>query len=299
MDEPILFDVFSLEMPSGVISPESGHYTIPESTSLPHFTSPGENATPDSDKSPSKFELHPLRNSQFAYPIIQKRNNVYGYDIELSNPDYLNANNPYLQNPDILGSFSNQPVTQQQLYYSIPSYNFFPLSPNQNLDQQFLPPLPNNNAQDIKYNLYPTVFQHQSQLQQSYEIGGRKYKAKIKGVTSNADEALEIFKCTHEGCPKVFNHIFNLKSHLKAHSPERSFVCDQCSSSFRRSHDLKRHCRSIHSSIKPFECRSCSKSFSRMVSRNFKFESHLTLKEYLFFFKLSKEIDIFANIFQI
>ncbi|KAF2183419.1 hypothetical protein K469DRAFT_469865, partial [Zopfia rhizophila CBS 207.26] len=43
---------------------------------------------------------------------------------------------------------------------------------------------------------------------------------------------------------------------------DRPFKCDQCSHSFNRNHDLKRHKR-IHIAIKPFPCTHCDKSFSR------------------------------------
>ncbi|CAI4211140.1 unnamed protein product [Parascedosporium putredinis] len=43
---------------------------------------------------------------------------------------------------------------------------------------------------------------------------------------------------------------------------ERPFRCDQCTQSFNRNHDLKRHKR-IHLAVKPFPCTSCDKSFSR------------------------------------
>ncbi|PHH72119.1 hypothetical protein CDD82_6169 [Ophiocordyceps australis] len=43
---------------------------------------------------------------------------------------------------------------------------------------------------------------------------------------------------------------------------ERPFKCDQCTQSFSRNHDLKRHKR-IHLAVKPFPCTFCAKSFSR------------------------------------
>jgi hypothetical protein len=43
---------------------------------------------------------------------------------------------------------------------------------------------------------------------------------------------------------------------------DRPFKCDECSQSFNRNHDLKRHKR-IHLAVKPFPCTHCDKSFSR------------------------------------
>ena len=43
---------------------------------------------------------------------------------------------------------------------------------------------------------------------------------------------------------------------------DRPFKSDQCTQSFSRNHDLKRHKR-IHLAVKPFPCNYCSKQFSR------------------------------------
>lgn len=42
----------------------------------------------------------------------------------------------------------------------------------------------------------------------------------------------------------------------------KSFACDQCTRSFDRHHDLKRHKR-LHPGVKPHECSFCNKTFSR------------------------------------
>ena len=43
---------------------------------------------------------------------------------------------------------------------------------------------------------------------------------------------------------------------------DRPFKCNQCTQSFNRNHDLKRHTK-IHLAVKPFPCGHCEKSFSR------------------------------------
>jgi Zinc finger, C2H2 type len=75
----------------------------------------------------------------------------------------------------------------------------------------------------------------------------------------------EGYMCIFPGCDKVFEKQNNLKSHLKTHADARNFQCNECTATFRRSHDLKRHQRSIHSEVKPFTCIQCGKGFSRQV----------------------------------
>ncbi|ODH47153.1 hypothetical protein GX48_06748 [Paracoccidioides brasiliensis] len=56
------------------------------------------------------------------------------------------------------------------------------------------------------------------------------------------------------------HHMHGLMQHPQP--DDRPYRCDQCSQSFRRNHDLKRHKR-IHLAVKPFPCDHCAKSFSR------------------------------------
>jgi uncharacterized Zn-finger protein len=50
--------------------------------------------------------------------------------------------------------------------------------------------------------------------------------------------------------------------HAQPNPYDGPFKCDQCSRSFNRNHDLKRHKR-IHLAVKPFPCNHCGKNFSR------------------------------------
>ncbi|PKS09495.1 hypothetical protein jhhlp_004112 [Lomentospora prolificans] len=64
----------------------------------------------------------------------------------------------------------------------------------------------------------------------------------------------------HSGYGQMTHRMYSQTGH-QTHQ-ERPFRCDQCTQSFNRNHDLKRHKR-IHLAVKPFPCTSCDKSFSR------------------------------------
>lgn len=64
----------------------------------------------------------------------------------------------------------------------------------------------------------------------------------------------------HQGYQMTHHRMYGQGNH-QTHQ-ERPFRCDQCTQSFNRNHDLKRHKR-IHLAVKPFPCTSCDKSFSR------------------------------------
>ncbi|KAI9280101.1 hypothetical protein BY458DRAFT_501384 [Sporodiniella umbellata] len=84
-----------------------------------------------------------------------------------------------------------------------------------------------------------------------------------KSNKGNVD-SLETFPCTFHGCRKVFTRPYNLKSHMKTHSPERPHACvyAPCDWKFVRLHDLKRH-ELQHTNVKPYLCTYCQRRFAR------------------------------------
>jgi uncharacterized Zn-finger protein len=83
----------------------------------------------------------------------------------------------------------------------------------------------------------------------------------------------QLIKCPHEDCPKTFSRLYNLKAHLRSHSPARPYQCPMCPRSFSRKHDLQRHIR-VHTGVKPYQCPCCRKAFARTdaLRRHFKME---------------------------
>lgn len=62
-------------------------------------------------------------------------------------------------------------------------------------------------------------------------------------------------------CGKTFVYINDLRKHLRIHTNERPFGCDQCSRSFRQAGCLKNHIASQHGTNESFTCFYCNKAF--------------------------------------
>jgi hypothetical protein len=63
-------------------------------------------------------------------------------------------------------------------------------------------------------------------------------------------------------CRKEFKRLYNLKSHLLTHTPDRPYACDVCAKRFTRKNDCNRHKR-IHLGVKDWVCGGCQVSFTR------------------------------------
>ncbi|KAI8898658.1 hypothetical protein BC833DRAFT_588739 [Globomyces pollinis-pini] len=85
----------------------------------------------------------------------------------------------------------------------------------------------------------------------------------INEQISKPETRTKTFHCDFPDCGKQFKKHHALNTHKKVHSgDQKPFVCNVCSWSFSRSHDLKRH-EYIHSKYKPFICEECNRGFSR------------------------------------
>lgn len=71
------------------------------------------------------------------------------------------------------------------------------------------------------------------------------------------------YVCNYNGCGKLFQRRYNIRSHIQTHLCDRPYKCpfDNCKKSFVRQHDLHRH-EKIHESNK-YIC-LCDKGFTRI-----------------------------------
>ncbi|KAL4229398.1 Zinc finger E-box-binding homeobox 2 [Mactra antiquata] len=62
-------------------------------------------------------------------------------------------------------------------------------------------------------------------------------------------------------CGAIFRRPSRLIDHLRVHSGECPWVCDQCGKAFRTNPQLNKHLKCVHSSVRNYQCTQCEKSF--------------------------------------
>ncbi|XP_062711187.1 zinc finger protein OZF isoform X2 [Aedes albopictus] len=75
-------------------------------------------------------------------------------------------------------------------------------------------------------------------------------------------------------CSRTFKLPSSLASHIKTHSEERKFVCNECGVGFKKLAHLKMHVNGVHLRKKAYSCEVCNKSFARVGDRNVHMRSH-------------------------
>ncbi|XP_059904954.1 zinc finger protein 431-like isoform X2 [Gadus macrocephalus] len=119
--------------------------------------------------------------------------------------------------------------------------------------------------------------------------GGRKGRPGVlcgKVIPNNAN--MIVHMRTHSGenpykcdqCTKGFSLKRHLKSHMRTHSGEKPYKCDQCTKRYRRTSHLKRHIMT-HSGERPFRCDQCTKGFSLKCDLNIHMRTHSGVKPYM------------------
>lgn len=83
-----------------------------------------------------------------------------------------------------------------------------------------------------------------------------------------------------EICSKGFKVPSSLLAHIKIHSEERKYSCDQCNMKFKRREHLRIHVNGIHLKLKPFKCEKCDKAFAQSGDLKVHMKCHSGEKEF-------------------
>lgn len=71
------------------------------------------------------------------------------------------------------------------------------------------------------------------------------------------------YKCTNDGCDKSFRHHHHLTNHLRVHTKNSPFVCNECDQTFRQKYALTLHKKKHEKNF--IECEKCRSQFIRPI----------------------------------
>ena len=138
--------------------------------------------------------------------------------------------------------------------------------------------------------------QPEDEEQSHYALRGYKYKIIY---TNEANRRKTHFKCTFEGCHKVFSKTWNFLDHARMHEGMKPFVWDVCSKTFTQKGNMLKHKRQ-HTMPDVEDRRSyswtcCHKKYTEKY--NLKVSFICLILGVVFYIRLIVNIYIYVNVF--
>ncbi|KAJ3256320.1 hypothetical protein HK103_005575 [Boothiomyces macroporosus] len=204
------------------------------------------------------------------FPVKIQQAGLDGYEMKMAPQAYYPT---MLSPPD---SPQNNQVQQQQPMRMSPPMQYanpqWPPVRNRSesviwnpMEEQQQPQMTHSRSMSLPHLMAP--LSHQGDyplLQMNFGLQEDKFMPMRKNSISSTGSE-KTFTCTHPTCDRTFSRIQNLRSHMRCHLLTTPHTCKTCGLGFRRTTDLQRHIRTMHTpnDQKPWACPKCPKRFGR------------------------------------